>query len=171
MGLAADEYVEICFVYIVESSRTEYFKRLLLKFRRDFDILPESLGTFENLCFLHELRHQCQLFFTSGAINSQYYLESGNYVPERMTNRIDRTTSLMTENGLYQFYLSLAAFKQKFVDRAYLDEDEDDFQALTMGQLKRPMILLFCLWAVAMTLFMAEVIISKWKNQRDNNPH
>lgn len=71
----------------------------------------------------------------------------------------------MMESGLYQFYTTLAAFKLKLMERSFWsddDDDDDDMQALTVQQLKRPMILLFCLWAVAKAIFIAEMIVSKF---------
>lgn len=43
-----------CFTYVLETSRREYFARLLLKSGRDFDELPEILGSAkwsQHLCY------------------------------------------------------------------------------------------------------------------------
>lgn len=116
---------------------------------------------------LDTLRHLILLFIIYlGSINSQFFLESDHYVPERVFKKIDQATSLMMESGLYQFYTSLAAFKQKFVEQTYSNQDDDDdnLQALTMQQLKRPMFLLFSLWAVAKAIFIAEMLVAKFND-------
>lgn len=66
------------------------------------------------------------------------------------------------ENGLHQFYPSMNEFRQKFVDREYLMEEQDSFKALAMKQLKTPMILIFGLWAAAVIVLIGDRIISKW---------
>lgn len=77
----------------------------------------------------------------------------------------------MVENGLHEFYLSLAIFKQKLIDRAYSEQVDDDFKALTVEQLRRPMKHLFYLWGMVMIVFITEYIISKWKHRnRHINP-
>lgn len=96
-------------------------------------------------------------------MNTQFYLQSNHYVPDRMLKNIDKTTSLMMESGLHQLYTSMTDFKQKLVDRVYAIVESEDFRALTMEQLKRPLILLFCLWGVALIVFIAETIASKWE--------
>lgn len=80
--------------------------------------------------------------------------------------KIDKATSTMMQNGLHQFYTNFADFKQKFLVREYLSEKDDDLQALTAEQLKRPMILMSCLFGVAIVIWMAEIIIFRWKNRR-----
>lgn len=158
-----------CFIYVVETSREEYLKRLLVKSGRDFDVLQEILGKIR----LGRLRRlvsewNSSIFnvnHISGSTNSQFFLESDHYVPERVINKLDKTTSSMMENGLHEFYLSLAIFKQKLIDRAYLEQIDDDFKALTAEQLKRPMIVLSYLLGVAMIIFITECIISKWKHR------
>lgn len=45
---------------------------------------------------------------------------------------------------------------------------EEDDQALTMEQLKRPMILIVCLWGMSIMIWIAEIIIYRWKNRRNH---
>lgn len=79
------------------------------------------------------------------------------------------TSSLMA-NGLYRFYDSFAIFTQKCIEADSNDgDDDDDDRALKMEQLRRPMMLVFGLWAVAVVLFVAEVIVKKWKSRRNCN--
>lgn len=105
------------------------------------------------------------LYHISGAVGSRFYLVSDHYVSDLMLEKIDQTTSSMMESGLHAFYLSLTAFKQKCIEHLYLSQTDDDFRALTSGQLRRPMIFIFGLWSIAIIFFIAEIIILKWKNR------
>lgn len=71
------------------------------------------------------------------------------------------------ENGLFQFYTSLASFKQKFIERTY--QDENDVQALSMNELKRPMKLFLGLCAFSTFIFLFELTISNWNNWRNQH--
>lgn len=95
-------------------------------------------------------------------MKSQYYLESGQYVPDRLMEKIDKTKSSMMENGLYQFYLDFAAYRQKLNRRIPTNQEDDDLQALTMEQLERPLVRILCIWSVAMIIFILEFIKMKW---------
>lgn len=95
-------------------------------------------------------------------------MQSDHYVPERMLNKIDKMTNSMMENGMNQFYLSFTTFQRKLFGRAFVKPDEDDSQALSMSQLKRPMIVLLGLLGVAVIVFVAEKVMSKWRNRRYN---
>lgn len=74
-------------------------------------------------------------------------------------------TSSIMENGIQRFYTSLTSFQRKLFARAFQtaeDEDEDgDYRALSMTQLKRPMMLIFGLWVIAICIFCAEIALSK----------
>lgn len=108
------------------------------------------------------------IFAFLGAVISPIYLESDHYIPDRTLQRIDRMTSSMMEYGLFEFYTNFAAFKQKFIERIYLSEEDGDPQALTMGQLKRPAILLVALCAFAAIILIVEIVIFKWQNWRQH---
>lgn len=82
--------------------------------------------------------------------------------------KIDKTTSSLMANGLYQFYSSFATFTQKCIQGDLIEKDDDD-RALKMEQLRRPMILVFGLWAVAAIIFVGEVIVNKWKSRRNRS--
>lgn len=58
------------------------------------------------------------------------------------------------------FYRSLAKF-QISLDY-HMSQEDDDIQALSIQQLKKPMILIFCLWGAASTLLIAESVVFKW---------
>lgn len=101
----------------------------------------------------------------SGAVDLQFYLKSEQYVPERMLNKINKATSLITENGLSQFYLSTGVFKEKLAVRNIQNGERAAFQALKLEQLKLPLILISCLLGVALGLLFVEIIIYKRRNQ------
>lgn len=114
---------------------------------------------------LSEWVHHLEIHI-SGAVRNQFYLESKHYIPERFMTKINGMTSSLMANGLLNFYNSFAIFKQKCI-QGDLIEENDDHQALKMEQLKRPMILVFGLWAVATIIFVVEAITFKWKNRRN----
>lgn len=88
------------------------------------------------------------------------------YVPDRMLKKIDQTTSSIMENGLSQFFSSFTAIKRKLIERATLGTvNDNEFQALSVEQLKRPMILLFGICAAATILLIAEIIIFRCSNR------
>lgn len=130
---------------------------LIKYFNRDYDILVDSLG-MESRIFNAESFKPHSSAFVSGAIYSQYFLESSHLVSERLIEKIDRASSAMMESGLHQFSTNLNDFKQEFIDRELEIGEENGFRALTMQQLNRPMILIFCLWAFAMIIFITEKI-------------
>lgn len=82
-----------------------------------------------------------------------------------MKAKVDQTSSSMTETGLHQFYLSFADYKQKLSERTRVDQEVDDFQDLTTSQLKRPLIIIFFFWSLAMLTFLIENIILKVNNR------
>lgn len=78
---------------------------------------------------------------------------------------IDEATNLMIESGLHQFYTSFTDFKRKLTERHDVikpDEDGDDVQAMTLEQLRRPMILTLCLCGVAAVILIVEILVVKW---------
>lgn len=151
------------FIYVGESYRVENFRSAFVSHERDFDVLPEMLSNFLHTFFTS----LANLYFDHilGAISAAFYLQSDHYVPERLLNKIDKRTSAMMENGMHQFYTSFTNFLRKLFARQFARSDDDDSQALTMSQLKRPMIFIFGLWGVAIIVFIAEIIIFKWKNR------
>lgn len=101
----------------------------------------------------------------SGAVPSTFYLNSVGYVSDRLLTRINKFTSSVMQSGINRFYVSYTRFKRNILERAYLDDENDNFHALTADQLKRPMILVFCLWGVALIVFIAEIAVSKYRNR------
>lgn len=98
-------------------------------------------------------------------------MESSHYVSERSLNKINKETSSIMANGLHQFYASYCDFKQKLIERAYLKQNDDDFQALTAQQLVRPLIFLCCLCGVATFIFIGEIVAFQWKHRNSNQIH
>lgn len=96
---------------------------------------------------------------------SSFYLDSVGYVSDRVLARLNKVTSLMMESGLNHFYVSLTRFRRNFLERSFLDEEYDDFHALTIDQLRRPMILVLCLWMVALIIFIIEILIIKYRSR------
>lgn len=93
-------------------------------------------------------------------MQSQYFLESDHHPSDRTVEKIDRITAEMLENGLYRFYLSMAAYKQQLNKRAYLSQNTDNHaMALTLDQMKRPLIIYLSVLATAMIIFVIEQVV------------
>lgn len=69
--------------------------------------------------------------------------------------------------GLHEFYSSFCDFKQKLIERTLLKDKSDDYRALAMDQLIRPVIALLCLCGAATIIFIAEILLFKWKRFRN----
>lgn len=108
-------------------------------------------------------------FCLIGAINSRYYLESDEYVPERILKKIDKTTSSMIESGFHKFFSSFWAFTEKIASIKLRNPENYIFQALTIKQLIRIVILLLYLLSISSIFFAFEVIIHKWNRSRNPN--
>lgn len=150
----------------VDASNVGLLKQYFSEQKWDYDLLKESLGkTLKHLIMNIQLTHLTRIV---GTISTQYYLESENYVPERLSKRIDEATSSMMESGLHQFFTSYAHFRDGLHLRAFngQQDDDDHEQALTIEQLIRPMKLIFCLWGVALTIFTVEIVVFKWNQLR-----
>lgn len=154
------------FIFVYDPQLYEALEETLVNNNRDFDVIQEGLGIVHFICKKRKLFNL--IFFTLGTISTQFYLESENYVPDRMMKKIDKATSSFVENGLRQFYESLVDFRQKLIDRVHLSQLDDDIQALTFEQLRRPMILVFCLWGITIIILILEIFISKWNASRRN---
>lgn len=103
----------------------------------------------------------------AGAVKTEYYIQSDRPVAVRFLEHVNKVTDLMTESGLHEFYKSYAFLKEKYMQRAFMNQTEDDdMQALTVEQIKRPLFLVFCLFGIATTVFIAELVIVKWKNRQ-----
>lgn len=95
-----------------------------------------------------------------GSLPYGYYLESNKYVPERMLNSIDKKSSAMMASGLHQLYIKYGEFVSEMHSKIEHREDEnDDEQALTMDQIKRPLILVFYLWGITLVVFIIENLV------------
>lgn len=153
--------------FAVDASNIGLLKQHFSEQKYDYDLLKESLvKTLKNLIMNIQLTHLTRI---EGTINTQYYLESENYVPERLSKRIDEATSSLMESGLHQFFTSYAHFRDDLHLREFngqQDDDDDYEQALTIEQLIRPMKLIFCLWGVALTIFTVEIVVFKWNQLR-----
>lgn len=62
-----------------------------------------------------------------GSLRCPFHLRSNQHVPERMINKIDKTTNYMMENGLHKFFKSFTAYLEELRARKLSDADEDDF--------------------------------------------
>lgn len=66
----------------------------------------------------------------------------------------------MIENGLYLFYLSMAAYEQQLNERAYSSQAvDDDLVALTLVQIERPLIIYLSVLATTIIVFIIEIFV------------
>lgn len=104
-----------------------------------------------------------------GTIHSPHFLESAYYIPERILKRFDELAEYLIENGLQQFYMSFGAFKQKLMQQEPEDGEIDNEHALTMEQLKTPLIIYACLLGISSIVFVIEIILHHCKKLIDRN--
>lgn len=98
----------------------------------------------------------------------------GRYYPtERLRERIDKVTSSVMENGLYEYFNSRYRFKKDIElgfpsARQHNSEvDDDDLHALNMGQMIRPLYIVIGLLILSILVFVGEIIVFKWKARCD----
>lgn len=150
------------YIEVVEANRVQRSTCIYQHTGRDFDVLPETLGNADDfIVFRKQTSYSSAL--VSGTINSPFYLETFRHVPDRQLKKINKVTSTMMTNGLYQFYTSFAEFKQHFMFQEWSCQaiDDVDFHAFTLNQLRRPMLVIFGLWALATICFIVEHIVYK----------
>lgn len=108
--------------------------------------------------------------FFKGSIPYAFNLKTNEHVPERMIKRINKATVSMIENGLQQFYKSFGIFLEEFMrEKLNRMHNDDDAAALTMGQLKIPLIIYFILLSMASILLAIEIIVhrvNKWRSRQ-----
>lgn len=84
-----------------------------------------------------------------------------------MIQRINKATASMFENGICNFYRSFASFWEKVVDeKLFRVYDDKGFVALTIDQLKIPLIIHFSLLGLASVQFAIEIIVHRVTNLR-----
>lgn len=84
-------------------------------------------------------------------------MESNQLVPERMKNKIYKITSTLMESGIYRFFERLNTFLEKIRAQKLENAEEDDFRALTMGDLRGPLICCSYLLGFAGFVFLLEL--------------
>lgn len=97
-------------------------------------------------------------------MNFPYFLESDHYVPNQLLDKIDTVSKSIAENGLQKFYMSMDIFMRNFIKQKILNDEVDESEALTLVQLKRPLMLVFILWTVAIIIHLMQMIVLKIKN-------
>lgn len=159
------------FAFVVDPFTAEDMKIIFIDIERDFDVLQESLGNNELILSIIFVLNSFNCI--SGAINSEFYVSSEYYVPERTQQKIDTATRSMMESGLYAFYNSLTQFRLEMNRQVHSkrgdDEDNDDIKALTIEQLMRPMMIIFCLWGASVALFIVEHFVFRWNQWRNRS--
>lgn len=150
----------------------------------DFDVLHENLGTYlftksssvqKRKQF--EINANCMCHKFPGSVPNSNYLESDQYIPQRIKDKFNKKTSFIMENGLEEFFSSFSAFSENLQnnispldedgDRDYNDDDDaDEIQALTVDNLRGPVILVLCLSAFSCFIFLIEILVFELKKRR-----
>lgn len=154
-------------IYVCKFNSIEAAQAHLTKCDRDFDILEDDLGKLiRYFPFVNLIRMKIfKILIFIGGIATYYYYQSDRYIPDRMLERIEKASSSMMENGLYQFFTSFVAFQRKLFEQSYNSKsDEDDMLPLTFEQLIRPLFLVFSLWGISIVIFAIEIMVYKWRN-------
>lgn len=78
----------------------------------------------------------------------------------------------MAKHGFFQFYQSLLEFQQKWRMAKYgltsrKENYEVDLEPITIEQLRKPIIIVLCLNAVAIAVLVAEILVFKWLKWRN----
>lgn len=93
-------------------------------------------------------------------------------IPNRMIQRINKAMVSMIENGFYTFYKSFAKFLDESICEKFNQMHDDDAVALTVEQLKIPLIIYFILLGLASVFLTMEIIIHRikiWRIKRVAN--
>lgn len=90
-----------------------------------------------------------------------------------MESIIDEQTSGLMKYGLNWFYKFLTNFFMKmhaekilFHDEHVFDIDDEDIQALSFEQIKKPFVLFLCCSILTLIAFIIEIIIYEFKKRR-----
>lgn len=113
----------------------------------------------------------CTTLILLGEVYDRHLLTSYQRISDRMINKIDRVTSLMTEHGFDQFYQHILEFQQKWLFAkdgmtTRKDKYEVNLEPITIEQLRKPIIIVLCLNGIAGILFIAEIVVFKWLEWR-----
>lgn len=97
-----------------------------------------------------------------------FYMAGSRDVPDHMRRKIDNATRSMIEHGLYQFYEGFSVLIMKLVAQKMesTELDNDEWRALTVDNLKAPLI--FCTYIIcfAWLVFVFEIIIYKIRKMK-----
>lgn len=104
-------------------------------------------------------------FCIVGSLQSSFYMAANDHVTDRLKNKIDRATSAMMENGLHQFYKSFTAYLTEMRAQKLKRTEDDELHALTIDDLKGPLIFCSYLLSFILFVFFIEVIIRKFNIQ------
>lgn len=85
------------------------------------------------------------------------------YVPKRITKNIDKTTSLMMENGLDQFYTSFSAFLLKLRENYIFGQENQHSHSLSIQQMKMLLIICVTLLIIATVTLVIEITVYNFK--------
>lgn len=98
-----------------------------------------------------------------GSVNFKYMLASDQYIPEGTKRVIDKVGISIVESGLFVFYKRFARFISQFRTKQILSDESEKAHAVTMNQLKIPLIIYFIVVGLACIIFIVEEIVYSMK--------
>lgn len=97
-------------------------------------------------------------------------MEGEHYIPDREMKKIDRVTSLMMESGWYARWQSWIEFATPiYLNRRYGYPVEVGMaiQRIEIQHIRRMIFLYLYLCGLSIIIFIAEILVSKWKKWRN----
>lgn len=126
------------------------------------DVFPETFGKL--FSHLHNVFNTHVLgFWITGEVFRYYYISYDRYIPKNLTKKLNRLNMLMMENGLKQFYSTMARFKSRIcfiVKNENKDIDTMDGM-IGLEQLKFLFIFYGLHMSVAIVAFVIELIVHR----------
>lgn len=98
------------------------------------------------------------IFGCIGGRYSRYHLSYHGFVPRNLTNRLNRITRSIFENGLNEFYWSLASLKSRINFMTEYENNMDNADIVKVVGLEQ-LSIFFLLYAVQITVAIGVFII------------
>lgn len=96
----------------------------------------------------------------TGEFNNNYFLRSKFYISKRITDKFDRVTSSMIENGLHQFYWKFTTFLLKIRGTSSnADRIGEEFYQISLDNFYFPLLIYGSLMALATIVFAFETVL------------
>lgn len=136
------------------------YAELAAENQKDIDIIQGSLGERRIIFLKPSCSSSTNNKISTGEFSNNYFLRSKFYIPKRITDKFDRVTSSMLENGLHQFYWKFTTFLLKIRGTAEshnFDRIGEDICKITLDNFHSPLLIYVSLMTLATIVFGIEV--------------